>query len=191
MGFGANMFKGSPLFRICCKLRSLKPLLKTLNKKDFSDISSRVLYARDELEIAQIKLNKDPLSLQKQSSERNLFKKYSDLCKVEESFAKQKSRVQWLSLGDRNSSFFFRSVRNNINRNRISSVVNEVGCRLTKSQDVQDIFVQAFTNLFGAPFTDTYSGGDRVNHLIHKKLSTDQYHNLCLAITDEEIKDVL
>lgn len=105
--------KGSPMFRICCKLRSLKPLLRGLNKREFSDLSSRVLCAKFDSESAQIKLDKDPMNLDLQATETTLCKKYIDLCNAEESLAHQKSRIQWLSLKDRNSSFFFRSVRNN------------------------------------------------------------------------------
>ncbi|XP_028076039.1 uncharacterized protein LOC114278224 [Camellia sinensis] len=64
--------KGSPMLRTCCKLRSLKPLLKDLNKKDFCDLTSRVQCLKFELESAQIKLEKDPLNLAVQAYERDL-----------------------------------------------------------------------------------------------------------------------
>ncbi|XP_028126071.1 uncharacterized protein LOC114322842 [Camellia sinensis] len=35
--------QGVPMLRVCQKLRDLKPILKALNKKEFSDVSSRVL----------------------------------------------------------------------------------------------------------------------------------------------------
>ncbi|KAL7237760.1 hypothetical protein ACSBR2_003959 [Camellia fascicularis] len=54
--------KGSPMFRVCQKLRTLKPILKNLNKKEFSDITTRVSHAKDQLVSAQIKLDKDPLN---------------------------------------------------------------------------------------------------------------------------------
>lgn len=141
--------KGSPMFRTCCKLRYLKPLLKDLNKKDFSDLTSRVQCLRSELESTQIKLDKVPLNLAVQANERNLCKRYVDLCKAEESLAHQKSRVNWLSLGDRSTNFFFRSIRNNQNRSRISRVTLENGVRLTNPSDIQNAFVTYFSNLFG------------------------------------------
>ena len=48
---------------------------------------------------------------------------YSNLVKAEESLARQKSRVQWLELGDKNSSFFFKSINNNRNRSRIHNIM--------------------------------------------------------------------
>ncbi|KAL7163728.1 hypothetical protein ACSBR2_039782 [Camellia fascicularis] len=44
---------GVPMFRVFQKLRSLKPILKSLNKKDFSDISTRVLATKTELDSIQ------------------------------------------------------------------------------------------------------------------------------------------
>ncbi|KAL7246493.1 hypothetical protein ACSBR2_001563 [Camellia fascicularis] len=103
-----------------------------------------------------------------QSSERVLCKKYIDLCQVEKSLAKQKSRIQWLSLGDRNSSFFFSTVRNNINRGRISSITMDNGVRVTKPLDIHEAFVSHFSNLLGSPSAGTYDGFGRVNDLINK-----------------------
>lgn len=48
--------KGSPMFRVCCKLRALKPKFKALNKKHFSDVSVRASIAKEELDGVQLKL---------------------------------------------------------------------------------------------------------------------------------------
>ncbi|XP_028099266.1 uncharacterized protein LOC114298836 [Camellia sinensis] len=182
--------QGSPMFRTCCKMRSLKPLLKGLNKRDFSDLSSRVQCARSELENARIKLDKDPLNLEFQVNERNLCKKYVDLCNAEESLAHQKSRVQWLSLGDRNSAFFFRSIRNNQNRSSNSGVTLDNGVRLTKPPDIHNAFVANFSNLFGSPHADDYNGFERVNSLVNKRLTYAQMVFIARDVTVDEIKDV-
>ncbi|KAL7255346.1 hypothetical protein ACSBR1_009489 [Camellia fascicularis] len=49
-GVWCKYVKGSPLFRICSKLRSLKPELKAFNKKYFSDISVRISCAKEDLD---------------------------------------------------------------------------------------------------------------------------------------------
>lgn len=169
----------------------MKPELKKLNKKDFSDVSTRVLCSRLELENIQIKLDKSPLSQDLQVAEREMYKKYVDLCQVEESLAHQKSRIQWLKLGDRNSSFFFRSVRNNNNRSRINCITLDNGERLTKPPDIHEAFVDHFSKLFGIPGNGNYKGFDRVNSLIKKKLSNNQMVSMARDVTDEEIKDVV
>ncbi|XP_028068678.1 uncharacterized protein LOC114271244 [Camellia sinensis] len=115
--------KGSPMFRVCQKLRTLKPILKNLNKKEFSDISTRVSHAKDQLVSAQIKLDKDPLNGDLQTHERVAYAK--------------------------NSKFFFRTIKGNINKGRIQSVVLNDGVRMPKSEEICATFVNSFTDLFG------------------------------------------
>ena len=75
------------MFRVCQKLCSLKPILNSLNKKDFSDISTRVLATKAELDSIQWNVDKDPSNSSFQILERSLLKKYVDLSAAEESLA--------------------------------------------------------------------------------------------------------
>ncbi|KAL7170687.1 hypothetical protein ACSBR2_035547 [Camellia fascicularis] len=113
-----------------------------------------------------------------------------DLSKMEESLALQKSRVQWLGLGDKNSSFFFRSVKSNINRGKILSVDLGDGTRSTDSTVIHNTFVQYYSNLFGTPFIDNYNGLERIKSLVKTKVSSSQSAMLSRPISDAEIKEV-
>ncbi|XP_028074449.1 uncharacterized protein LOC114276810 [Camellia sinensis] len=62
-GVWVKFIKGSPMFRVCQKLKTLKPILRDLNKKEYSEISIRVGAAKDQLLNSQIKLDKDPMNL--------------------------------------------------------------------------------------------------------------------------------
>lgn len=170
-GVWCKYVKGSPLFRICSKLRSIKPKFKALNKKHFSDISVRTSCAKEDLDRVQFQLDKYLGDSNLQSLERDLCANFAKLCKEKESFATQKSRIQWLSLGDSNSRFFFHSINNNRNRNRISSVTLDDGSIIVDLHDVKSIFVSYFEGFLGKPFVDRYSGGSRVQELIKRKLS--------------------
>ncbi|KAL7197307.1 hypothetical protein ACSBR2_019903 [Camellia fascicularis] len=157
---------GVPMFRVCQKLRKLKPILKALNKKHFSDITTRVQISRSDLDSVQWKLDKDPGNPQLQSLERTLYKQYVDLTTVEESLAHQKSRVQWLSLGDRNSRFFFKSVKGNINKGKILNIEKQDRVISNKPKDINESFINFFSGLFGNPINDAYNGFDRINFLV-------------------------
>ena len=145
--------------------------------------------AKEQLFNSQIKLDKDPMNLTLQEEERNAYGRYVDLSKAEESLAHQKSRVQWLGLGDRNSKFFFRTNKGNVNRGRIHSVVLPDGARVTKSDEVHKSFVDSFTSLFGKPITDHYKGNDRISKLVTKRVSEAQYHILAREVTVKVITD--
>ena len=57
-----------------------------------------------------------------------------NLCKQEEIFRRQKSRVQWLKEGERNTIFFHKPTIANRAYNRISLIKNEKG-ELQKSHE--------------------------------------------------------
>ena len=91
--------------------------------ENYSDISNRVMNVKQDLEKIQQELDKNPSDGNLQRKEKELCIIYTDLMKMEESEARQKSRVQWLDLGDKNSSFFFKCINNNRNRERIHNIL--------------------------------------------------------------------
>lgn len=82
------------------KLKILQAELKALNNKEFSSISKRVSDAKLQLDILIKKLGTDPSNPATQTQERFVYKQFIVLSRAEESLAKQKSRIQWLKLGD-------------------------------------------------------------------------------------------
>ncbi|KAI8573289.1 hypothetical protein RHMOL_Rhmol01G0266800 [Rhododendron molle] len=143
---------GSTKFRLYEKLSRLKPVLREFNKKFFSQISERVIKAREELLHVQEQCFQYPYDAALVSLEKELHLKFIDLSLDEESFKKQKSRVQWLALGDQNTRFFHLKVKSHCLRNKILSLTNAEGIRLTDPKAVQDEILGYYTGLLGSPF---------------------------------------
>ncbi|KAI8555236.1 hypothetical protein RHMOL_Rhmol05G0159000 [Rhododendron molle] len=118
---------GNPMLCVCEKLKYLQEDLKHLNTNEFSELSTRVASYRQQLEAIQKELGSDPSDPSKQATKRELCKQYLVYARAEESFAQQKSRIQWLKLEDQCSSFFFKTIKNSRNMNRISSLVLDDG----------------------------------------------------------------
>nr|TKS04410.1 hypothetical protein D5086_0000141350 [Populus alba] len=101
---------GSPIYIFTTKLRLLKTALKQFHRQHTSYITSRVIQSRDAWNAAQFNLAANPTSSEAMANERATAHHYMQLCKDEESFFRQKSRIQWLQLGDRNTTFFHKSL---------------------------------------------------------------------------------
>jgi len=76
----------------------------------FSNISDRVKDAKNEMDKAQQALHTAHENPTLCIQERDVVCKYASTVRAEESFFKQKARIQWLSLGDQNTSYFHKSV---------------------------------------------------------------------------------
>ena len=108
------------LTKLCWKLKSLKGVLKNLNTENFSNIQERVKEAYRLLQILQVQSLDSP-SAETFLQESILSQKWHFLRQIEESYFKQKSRINWLSLGDQNTTFFQRMCQARASYNAIRS----------------------------------------------------------------------
>ena len=66
--------------------------------------------AKEALEECQHLLDANPTDNTLRLQEKDIIKSYTRALQAEEDFLKQKSRIQWLHVGDRNSSYFFKAI---------------------------------------------------------------------------------
>jgi hypothetical protein len=112
-----------------------------------------MLEAKRKMGEAQCQLQKTPSDVEIHRIEPIIVKDYVRLAEVEESFLRKKSRLQWLNLGDKNSKFFFNSVKGFHSRNRILSIHDDNGMCLTDAREVKDTIVSYFHKfLWGSSF---------------------------------------
>ena len=95
--------------KLHAKLKRLKADLKNFNLSHFGGITSKVVEKRRELEAVQVSLLNAPTS-NLIELEKNISLELNDLLLVEESFFKQKVRINWINEGDQNTKFFQKSV---------------------------------------------------------------------------------
>ncbi|KAK8675660.1 hypothetical protein V6N13_033725 [Hibiscus sabdariffa] len=98
--------EGNPLQVLFAKLKRLKEPLKHLNWELYGDIHSRVLDLKRALDDVQRLVLSAP-SVDSVAREKALSEELSALLGAEEKFLRQKSRVQFIKDGDRNSAYFF------------------------------------------------------------------------------------
>jgi hypothetical protein len=114
-----------------------------------------------------------------------------ELCELferEEVMAKQRSRVEWLKEGDRNTSFFHGRASARRCTIKIKALVREDGSRCTDTAEIKVQVENFYGNLFSSePRDSTESIIDSMNG----KVSDDMNISLCKPYTNEEIKTAL
>ncbi|CAL9013278.1 unnamed protein product [Prunus brigantina] len=104
----------------------------------------------------------------------------------EESFWKQRSRIQWLKEGDSNTAFFHHCTLQRRRRNRVNRIKTMAGVWGESDGQVRKAFEDYFTDLFS-------TGGRRnlgdVLDFISPVITYQMNDNLCSPVSDEEIKE--
>ena len=79
-----------------------------------------------------------------------LKKEINDLLSREEKMWKQRSRALWLHEGDNNTSYFHSRATHRFRRNRIEALENSRGDRCVDENDIANILVDFYQNLFAS-----------------------------------------
>ena len=104
--------------------------------------------------------------------------------KIEENLLHQKAKVKWLSLGDRTSAFFHRTLKSTYHKNRINAISDNMGNRIEGDQ-VVDLFVRHFQKFLGesVPVREV-----NLAEIIKRKLNEEEASFMVRNVSDEEIK---
>lgn len=80
--------------------------------------------------------------------EPELIKEFSDIATQEEVFWKQRSRLTWLSMGERNTTAFHKSVVRRRSNSVIHQLKNLQGHWINEAQELRDMVLKYFTDLY-------------------------------------------
>jgi hypothetical protein len=85
---------------------------------------------------------------QSADEEKSLFQEYDKAEERWDMYWKQRFRIQWNTLGDRNTRFFHATATHRKRTNKILSVQNSMGRRVESEKEVSQVFVQYFKDLY-------------------------------------------
>ncbi|XP_056688098.1 uncharacterized protein [Spinacia oleracea] len=140
---------GSCMFQLWCKLKQVKCKLKSLHREEFVGIAEKIDKARTLLASVQQDLVTAPtteLHLQEIECIADLRK----WLKVDEIALRQKSRIQWLQVGDSNHHYFFSSLKERNRINRISILYDAKGNKLVYDEAIQKEVISFYKALLGS-----------------------------------------
>jgi len=109
----------------------------------------------------------------------------------QEEVPKQKSRIQWLKEGERNTRFFHKEMIQHKQQNRIFSLMDQQGNRLTQKEEMENMLVQYFKVLLTEP---NIIRGDNINKIIQhipNLMSRDQNLALLRKKSKAKVEEVI
>jgi len=101
---------------------------------------------------------------------------------------KQRSRVQWLAEGDRNTSFFHARARERARTNKIVSLKKVDGSYVSSQSELEALAADFYTRLFAAQEQTT---PELITQFVQPKVTITMNERLCAPVTDIEIKNAL
>ncbi|OMP14345.1 Endonuclease/exonuclease/phosphatase, partial [Corchorus olitorius] len=137
--------QGSAAYQLVKKIKATSIALKRWNKECFGQLQTRKVNLEKELE----ELQQNLFSEYKRKEEREKRKEYALLLEQEQMDWMQKSRVNWIIHGERNTKFYHTITKKRRIGNRITQVEKTSGVVTEDPKEVEDTFLQAFKECFG------------------------------------------
>ena len=118
--------------------------IKVWEKSSFGSVRQELNRLRRELEsVRRSSLRSGPTR-----RERQLMARLSELLTREEVMEKQRSRIEWLREGDRNTSFFQARSKERVRINRISALRRDDGSIATNQEAPESTSLEFYSKLF-------------------------------------------
>ncbi|XP_050207430.1 uncharacterized protein LOC126656850 [Mercurialis annua] len=112
------------------------------------------------------------------------------LLRCEESYLKQKSRVNWLKLGDANTKYFHNSIKQRNSMNNVPVLKLENGNYVHTPKDIH----KEMTNFYTKLFNDTDEGMKHIDYSIinaDSKLPSEDSDSLVKEVMEAEVKQAV
>ncbi|XP_074301096.1 uncharacterized protein LOC141632449 [Silene latifolia] len=131
-----RVYHGTKMFCVVKKLKTLKPVLKDINKHCFSDIENNTNIASLALKQIQKDLVSNPGNCELIQKEMDLACNLRELHIARNNFLSQKAKVQWSLEGDLNTSFFHHTIKKRLMLNKVFQIEDQDGLLCTEGDAI-------------------------------------------------------
>ncbi|XP_060170760.1 uncharacterized protein LOC132601709 [Lycium barbarum] len=132
------------------RLKHVKQGLEQINMTEFARVTEKIANIRNNLRNIQAQMSDHNLVEELFQEEKALRTQLEDWSKVEESIYRQKSRIQWLKLGDSNSAYFHASMKSRIAQNHINSLTEQDGSIIQTPEGIKAEIINFYKQLLGS-----------------------------------------
>jgi hypothetical protein len=122
------------------------------------------------------------------AKEREIEQQLCELFEREEIMARQRSRVEWLREGDRNTAFFHARASARKKNNHISVLVRDDGSKCEDQEGIKDMVHSFYEQLFSS---EADLNMDEVLDAIPAKVDEQMNADLCKPYSNDEIRTAL
>ncbi|XP_070011185.1 uncharacterized protein [Nicotiana sylvestris] len=145
---GDQNITGYTMYSIWQKLQRPGSRAKGMNR-GYNSVDKKVEMLKDQLQEVQKRIDNDLFNNTIILEEKELLMQVEKWQGIQENVYRQKSRAVWITVGDSNTKFFHRHLKARQARNRICTICNELGQKLTDPLLVEQQFISFFEDLLG------------------------------------------
>lgn len=181
----------SAIFRFAKKLKALKPIMRSPGRRNLSALTIRAE------EALQILCDKQLITLDNPTTaameeEAEAYAIWDHVSELEEGFLKQKSKLHWIQVGDKNNKYFHKAVQIRLAHNAIREIKCQDGSIATLQEDIKAEAVRFFEEFLTQKPSDFVGiSSEEIQELLQFRCSTSDQANLLREVTEDEIHDVL
>ncbi|KAH7855902.1 hypothetical protein Vadar_030395 [Vaccinium darrowii] len=172
------------MFRLCKKLKGCKEELKVWHRLKFGDLRLKIGAAKDQLAEIQKEQELGP-NPSLNATEQHLISSLEDLWQKETMFWHQRSCINWLKLGDRNSRFFHLTTIQRWQRNQIVRLKDSFGAWQLDEKIIGSIIKDHFQNLYAPPTSRDF--GDILS-LVDPIITSSMNTSLIKPVSPDEVR---
>eukprot|EP00253_Pinus_taeda_P035515 PITA_35515 len=173
------------------KLKEMKNKIKKWNKEEFGKIMEDKKRLEQRMEDLQQMDIMEGIEEERKQEEGRVLNQLEERRKQEEILRKQKSRVQWLREGERNTKFFHKARVQHRQRNKIFSIKNQEGKQVLQHEEIEKVLVYHFKDILREPQTNRSDAIAKISSEIPNVVTRDQNLALMRKITMEEVEDIV
>nr|GEX98194.1 hypothetical protein [Tanacetum cinerariifolium] len=180
-------FEGHTMYRVVQKLKNLKRKLKQLSWKN-GNVVLRAEKLREKVRESHKEVDMFPHDENVKENSCRILKEYYKAMKEENSLLCQKSKVEWLREGDRNTTCFHKTIKERVHRGRIMTIRNEEGVRF-ENKDVAYQIVKHFKEFLGK--SSIVQDLTYMSEIFINKLNPEEAERMVRPISESEIKNAM
>jgi hypothetical protein len=165
-------------------LRAMQGSLQKWSFEVFGSVRGQLKQLRSQLEDVRNSNWQEGITRE----EKDLLKCISELLAREEVMMRQRSRIQWLKEGDRNTAYFHARCKERARQNRISIIKTEDGKVCNTQKEIEDVAVNFYIKLFS---TQGNLNPEEVVRFVPSKVTNEMNQLLCKPFCPEEVEKAL